>query len=65
MRCTDSTIRLRIAQPANGWRVDVEKAGPEEVSVIFRRGDSEDLGGSRLTAVCKASTATIQAETEN
>ena len=65
VRCTESTIRLRIAQPANGWRVEVEKAGPEEVNVNFRRGDSEDLGGSRLTAVCKAGTATIQAETEN
>ena len=65
VRCTDATIRLRIAQPDNGWRVEVEKAGPEEVNVIFRRGDSEDLGGSRLTAVCKAGTATIQAETEN
>ena len=65
VRCTDSTIRLRIAQPDNGWRVEVEKAGPEEVIVIFRRGDSEDLGGSRLTAVCSAGTATIKAETEN
>lgn len=65
VRCTDSTIRLRIAQPDNGWRVEVEKAGLEEVKVTFRRGDSEDLGGGRVSAVCTAGTPTFQTETDH
>ena len=65
MRCTESTIRLRIAQPDDGWRVEVEKAGPEEVDVTFRRGDDESGVGSRVTAVCKAGTPTFVAETDS
>lgn len=65
VRCTDSTIRLRIAQPDNGWRVEVEKAGPEEVNVIFRRGDNEDLAGGHVTAVCQAGTPIFKTETDH
>lgn len=62
VRCTGITIRLRIAQPDDGFRVDVERAGPEEVHVIFRRGDEEDEGGAQVTAVCVAGTPALKVE---
>lgn len=65
VRCTGSTIRLRIAQPDDGWRVEVEKAGPEEVHVTFRRGDIESGGGSDVTAVCAAGTPAFTVETDH
>jgi len=52
VRCTGASILLRIAQPDNGWRVEVDNAGPNQVHVIFRRGDEEEGGGTHVTAVC-------------
>jgi len=62
VRCTGSTILLRIAQPDNGFRVEVEKAGPEEVHVIFRRGDDEGGVGAQVTAVCATGTPAFRVE---
>jgi len=62
VRCTGSTIQLRIAQPDNGFRVEVEKAGPEEVHVIFRRGDDEGGVGAQVTAVCATGTPAFRVE---
>ena len=62
VRCTGSTIRLRIAQPADGWRVGVENAGPEEVQVNFRRGDGGDGGESQVTAVCASGAPALKVE---
>lgn len=52
VRCTGTTIRLRIAQPANGWRVEVNESGPFEVELEFTRGEDESGGESRVSAVC-------------
>ena len=53
-RCTGDRIQLRIAQPDDGFRVQVESAGPVEIHVIFLHGD-EDVGGeTQVTAVCAA-----------
>lgn len=35
VRCTGSTASLRFAQPADGWSVKVEEAGPDKVKVQF------------------------------
>ncbi len=37
--CTGSRVALGSASPANGWRVEVDKRGPEEVEVTFEQGD--------------------------
>jgi hypothetical protein len=63
VRCTGSTIRLRIAQPDNGWRVEVEQAGPEEVHVIFSRGDDEDE--AQVAAVCASGNPVLRVEEES
>lgn len=62
VRCTDATVQLRIAQPTNGWRVEVEKSGPVEVEVEFRLGDNEDTGRTRVKAVCSAGTPVFKVE---
>lgn len=50
VRCTGATILLRVAQPENGWRVDVDSSGPQEVDLSFARGleDSENGDGDAL-----------------
>ncbi len=52
VRCVGANIALRIAQPSNGWRVEVEKSGPEEVDVGFRRGDGEAGGEGHVKGIC-------------
>jgi len=65
VRCTGATILLRIAQPDNGWRVDVDTAGRHEVDVRFRRG-AEDAGpGTHVTAVCASGTPTFKVENKS
>jgi hypothetical protein len=56
VRCTGASILLRIAQPDNGWRVEVDNAGPDQVHVTFRSGDEEEGGGTQVTAVCAMGT---------
>ena len=57
VRCTDATILLRIAQPDNGWRVDVKKAGPQVIDLAFEHGVKSAESGTRVSAVCSDSTA--------
>ncbi|MEP7035353.1 MAG: hypothetical protein ABI934_07180 [Actinomycetota bacterium] len=52
VRCTGTRIQLRIAQPDDEWRVDVQKAGPDEVRVTFQRGHDGGEGGTSVRAVC-------------
>ena len=56
VRCTGDTIQLRIAQPDDGWRVEVGSAGPQEIHVTFMRGGEESGVGTEVTAVCAAGT---------
>jgi len=65
VRCTGRTIQLRIAQPDNGWRVEVAKAGPDEVHVIFRLGEDDSEGGTQLTAVCVAGAPVFKVESQS
>lgn len=59
VRCTGAAILLRIAQPDNGWRVEVRSSGPAKVNLVFRSG-TDDVGTERaLTAVCTRGTPTF------
>jgi hypothetical protein len=64
VRCTGRTIQLRIAQPYDGWRVEVGKAGPDEVQVIFRHGEDDGEGGTQVTALCVAGTPVFKVESQ-
>ena len=65
VRCIGERIQLRIAQPENEWRVQVEKTGPSEVEVVFRPGDEEHRGGTKVTAVCVGGTPVFKAESQS
>jgi hypothetical protein len=52
IRCTGATILLRVAQPDNGWRVEVGESGPLEVELTFERGAEDAEPESHLKAVC-------------
>lgn len=56
VRCTGATILLRIAQPDNGWRVEVHSSGPAEVDLSFRLGDDDSGGETGVTTVCARGT---------
>ena len=56
VRCTGDTIQLRIAQPDDGWRVEVGSAGPQEIHMTFMRGGEEGGVGTEMTAVCATGT---------
>ena len=56
VRCTGADLTLRIAQPDDGWKVDVDRAGPGSVDVKFQRGDEEQGAKTHVKAVCSAGT---------
>jgi len=69
VRCTGATILLRVAQPENGWRVDVESSGPQEVDLSFERGleesendDKEALKKTEVKAVCSGGSPVFTVE---
>lgn len=64
VRCTGNVIQLRIAQPDNGWRVQVENAGPDQIEVAFGTGDEERHGGTKVTAVCVGGTPVFRVESQ-
>jgi hypothetical protein len=56
VRCTGAVITLRIAQPDNGWRVEVGGSGPSTVEVAFQQGDSEGGAQAHVQVVCSRGT---------
>jgi len=69
VRCTGTTIVLRVAQPENGWRVNVESSGPQEVDLSFGRGledtengDGDALQKTEVRAVCSGGSPKITVE---
>jgi hypothetical protein len=56
VRCTGAVITLRIAQPDDGWRVELDSSSPDVVQVAFQRGDTEAGGQAHVNAVCSAGT---------
>jgi hypothetical protein len=51
-RCLETGIRLQVAQPENGWRVNVDGAESGRIVVTFRTGEEEETRQTRVTAVC-------------
>ena len=41
MRCSGTDASLVSASPADGYSMEVDKRGPDEVRVEFSRGDQE------------------------
>jgi hypothetical protein len=37
VRRTGATVLIRIVQPDNGWRMEVDTSSPEEFNMSFRR----------------------------
>jgi hypothetical protein len=56
VRCTGAVITLRIAQPDNGFRVELDSSGPIVVQLAFSRGDTEAGVQTHVNAVCSAGT---------
>jgi hypothetical protein len=55
--CTNKTISLLSASPADGWRVTIDSAGPDLVKLEFTSGEKETkVGGSCLAGVPQQST---------
>jgi hypothetical protein len=52
VRCMGTGIRLQVAQPENGWRVNVDGAESGRIVVTFRTGEEEETRQTRVTAVC-------------
>ena len=65
VRCTGDTIQLRIAQPDDGWRVEVGSAGPQEIHVTFMRGGEEGGVRTQVTAVCAAGTPAFRVASDS
>lgn len=56
VRCIGSDLTLRIAQPDNGWRVDLDRSDSGDVQVTFKGGDHEASPETQVTATCSAGT---------
>ena len=51
-RCLGTGIRLQVAQPENGWRVQVDYAGSRHIIVTFRTGEEEETRQTQVAALC-------------
>jgi len=60
-RCTGATIRLRSAQPENGWRAHVDSFTSRLIVVTFRTGEEEEQHSTHVTAMCVDGTPTFNA----
>jgi hypothetical protein len=56
VRCVGANITLRIAQPDDGWRVEVDAERAGQVGVTFQRGDEEAGARTHVSTVCRAGT---------
>jgi len=55
-------MMLRIAQPDNGWRVEVKQAGPYEVEVRFQRVNDNAGPGTRIMTVCATGSPVLRVD---
>ena len=53
VRCTGARITLRIAQPDNGWRVEVHKSSSRDIEFRFQRVNDNSGSGTRMVTVCE------------
>ena len=56
VRCIGSALTLRIAEPDNGWRVELDRSDSGDVQVTFKGGDGEASPETQVTATCSAGT---------
>ncbi|WP_309649091.1 hypothetical protein [Nocardioides sp.] len=63
--CRGSAISLVAAQPTEGFRAEVKKAGPEELEVEFEGREEESGSGSQVSARCQGGEPRFSAETED
>lgn len=61
VQCTGDTIALQAATPANGYAVEVDEHGPEEVKVEF---ESEDVD-AEVEAICTGGVGRFHAEEDD
>lgn len=54
IRCIGTDVSLRIAQPSDGWRVEVERASAGAVEVRFKRGGEDNETRTNVKAGCPA-----------
>jgi len=65
VRCIGAALTLRIAQPDNGWRVELDRSDAGDVPVTFKNGDSEASGETHVTAVCTAGTPVFTVDSKH
>jgi hypothetical protein len=63
VRCSGPAISLRIAQPSNGWRVEVGKSDAQGVNLIFEKGGEEGELETRVKAFCQNGTPALNVTT--
>lgn len=59
--CADTSITLLYATPRDGWSVEVNGTGPEEVEVSFRRGEAK----TEVHSWCDAGRPELRTDTED
>jgi hypothetical protein len=65
VRCTGTALTLRIAQPDNGWRVELDRSDTGDLQVTFKSGDTEASRETQVTAACSAGTPVFKVENKN
>jgi hypothetical protein len=63
-RCVGSRISLVSASPNNGWRIDVEGRGPQEVEVEFETGGDNERR-TKVEGRCADGIPRFEAETDD
>lgn len=61
-RCTGGDVSLQSASPNDGWTVEVEKRGPDEVEVEFRERDGDRR--TKVDAECSGGVPRFSVENE-
>jgi len=62
VRCTGSALTLRIAQPDNGWRVELDRSDSGDAQVTFKGADGEASQESQVKATCVSGTPVFKVE---
>ena len=65
VRCTGTALTLRIAQPDNGWRVELDRSDTRDLQVTFKSGDNEASRETQVTAVCTAGTPVFTVDSKH
>jgi hypothetical protein len=61
VQCNGGAISLQAATPANGYEVEVDEDGPEEVKVEFESEETD----AEVEAICAGGTAQLHADEDD